>query len=99
MISPSVDTIVDVETVLHIGMVYSLQGADIEIPWEAAPFSEHGVIGQACGDEVRDASELRTELEQLTQRITAKKHKELLAQMLAAEVDNCMARALQGHCD
>ena len=72
VISPSIDAIVDVETVLHIGMVYSLQGAFINIackvPWQAKPFTNHGEIGRACGDEVRAAIEVRTELEKYNTR-------------------------------
>ena len=72
MISSSVDAVVDVETVLHIGMVYSLQGAFIniacKIPWQAAPFTNHGEIGRACGDEVRAAIELSMGLEKYGKR-------------------------------
>ena len=79
MISSSVDAaVVGVETVLHIGMVYSLQCAFIitecnMVPWQAAPFTIHGEIGKACGREVRAAIAIRTDLEKYAKkRLSAK---------------------------
>ena len=62
VLSSSVEAFVDVGALLNIGVVRLLQDADIEVPEEAAIFSDHGFIGQACGDELRAAVKVRMDL-------------------------------------
>ena len=61
--SSSLEAFVDVGVLLNIGVVRLLQDVDIEVPEEALIFSDHGFIGQACGDELRAAVEVRLDFE------------------------------------
>ena len=81
VLSPSLEAFVDVATLLQICAIRLLQDVDIEIPKEMVIFSGHGVIGQACSDEVRAAVKVRADFAKQTAELDFFKHKQQLTKL------------------